>query len=209
MKMDLFCSSAIFLLASAGLVSCNGENDFDEITTNDNLYKNETITADDLASSILVELKLINSEGKVTTVFSYGENITFDMTLHNISDQTITLAETELLGKDLFRVYTKDEEDLGCPWDVTLVRALYPAPPCSIAAGETRSWSCKWKGLVETSEGLVDSDNLDIPLSEIYNRTLFIQTKERDSLPRGEYYCQFDVYIVGDVRTCRQDFTIE
>ena len=213
MKKNLFLISSLFVLTCIGLGSCESKGELESMDIDSIISERGNLVAEDLANYIVPDLRLINEEGKATTVFSYGENIKFELTFRNISDHTIRFAETDVLGNDLFRVFTKDGMDLGCPWDYTMSKALYPAVPITIAAGESASWSCKWKGLLlDDSNGLINSDNPNTSVSEtelISKTILFVQTKERTNLPKGDYYCQFDIALGDNVKTCWQDFTVE
>lgn len=203
-----FLISSLFVMTCIVLISCESKDELENTASEKVPSDKENLAAEDLANYIVPDFRLINAEGKETTVFSYGENITFDLTLRNISDHTISFAETDVLGEDLFRVFTKGGVDLGRPWDFIMSKAVYPALPIIIAAGGTASWNCKWKGLLYTSNGLVNSDNPDIAVGET-DEIKFIQTTERTNLPKGDYYCQFDIALGDDLKTCWQDFTVE
>ena len=209
MKKNSFLISSLFVMTCIGLISCESKDELENTAIESVLSEKGNQAAEDFANYIVPDFRLINAEGKATTVFSYGENIKFDLTLRNISDHTISFAETDVLGEDLFRVFTKGGVDLGCPWDFTMSKQVYPPLPITIAAGGSASWNCKWKGLLyDTSNGLVNSDNPDIAVGET-DEIKFIQTTERTNLPKGDYYCQFDIALGDDVKTCWQDFTVE
>ena len=156
--------------------------------------------------SVDVSFTLLNPDGKESSTFAYGENITFQVTMLNRSTRSVTLTTSWPLigGDDAFMVYTKEGERFGRPWDILSIHAVYPEPPFSIDSGKTLTWSCKWKGYVV---GISEND----PSFSLNTWPfLFVQEKEREDLAKGAYYCKFSVCLGSNIYVgCRKDFVVE
>ena len=198
MKKDIliFCTFLLLALLTTG---CSSDND------DLNSGNGEVSTINENLMLLKADLLLLNSEGKETTVFSYGENITFDVKVSNSGEKAVTIqSEGKLLNNANYRVYTKNGIDMGCPWDMFLTHALWPSSPCSINPNESKDWTCLWKGLVYSDATGIQAETAD------EGSIKFVQLEERDNLPRGEYYCQVEVALSdNDIRVCSQDFIIE
>ena len=199
-KIVYLCLS--LLVGTCGFVSCDKESD-------------ESISTD----NVVVAFKLFDMTGKESTTFSYGDNITFKLSVSNNGNHTVPIDQKIVWNySDLFQVYTKNGKAVEKPWDEYYVHSSDSLQPFSFLPEETLSWSCKWKG------DLVEIESLDeIKLVDSYTNTAypqdaftsnnrmykFIQTAEREFLPVGEYYCQFEITLgKNDQRTCRVDFKI-
>jgi len=183
MKRNIFVMMSGLVLTIAGLfVACdNDENEDIEIV----VEPVDSIAEVNILDSIISDYCLLNEKGKDTTGFSYGENITFRLMLHNISSQTVSLPnETIVLGKDAFRVYSVEEQELGRAYDDFYTYAAFF--PCVIAPGFARSWICKWNDPpYYTSEGT------NVPEEQTQTIKQFWQEQEKPNLPTGQYYSQF------------------
>lgn len=150
--------------------------------------------------SVDVSFTLLNDDGKETTTFAYGENITFQVTIFNRSTQNVRLTTAYPLigGEEAFMVYTKEGEQIGRPWDVLFVPQVYPEPVYSVNPGKTFSWNYKWKGYP------------DIDLSLYTWPFLLWQEEEREDLAKGAYYSKFTVCLGSNIYVeCRKDFVVE
>ena len=149
--------------------------------------------------SVDVSFTLLNDDGKETTTFAYGENITFQVTIFNRSTQNVRLTTAYPLigGEEAFMVYTKEGEQIGRPWDVLSTPQVYPEPVYSVNPGRTLSWNSKWKGYPDID-----------PLN--YVPFILWQEKEREDLAKGAYYSKFTVCLGSNIYVeCRKDFVVE
>ena len=158
--------------------------------------------------SVDVSFTLLNPDGKETTTFAYGENITFQVTIFNRSTQNVRLTTAYPLigGEEAFMVYTKEGEQIGRPWDVLATPAVYPEPVYSVNPDKPLFWSCKWKENYYSESDPYIND----PSFVLYRPFYLIQEKERDNLAKGSYYSKFTVCLGSNIYVeCRKDFVVE
>lgn len=213
MRNNALLSCIMVIAVTCGIMSC--EKDADSFTSDSDVTRIsaddsiKAVIADSLANlarldSVEVNFMLLNEEGKQSSTFAYGENITFQVTLLNHSKKVVKLTTSwQLIGGDnAFMVYTKEGETVGRPWDILTVPMVYPEPIYSIIADNSFYWKCKWRGYVI---GLSEDDpSLNtMPF-------LLLQEKERVNLAKGTYYCKFTVCLGSNIYVdCRKDFIVE
>ena len=114
MKKDLIFSTVLALALAVSLAGCNKDDDevYIDVPSEDVF----TQTCD----SVRVDFHLLNERGDTTTVFREGEDIIFDLTIQNLGHSSIAYGlDKDLLGPDIFRVYTADGRNCGtaCTYD--------------------------------------------------------------------------------------------
>ena len=208
----------LMTVCSLGFQSCDKEDNSiaepDDPTRN---YQETTLTDTTLTDSIEIDFKLLDMDGKETTTFAYGDNITFSLSLTNISSQAIEMPYKNpwnAWDDNLFQVFAEDGQNLGKPWDLYLVHLIEPLQPFKYEPGYEFNCCCKWKGILIEMEDELESHLIDtftgVPiLSDVISANEFYQQQEREFLPVGEYYCQFEITLgKNDQRTCHVDFRI-
>ena len=217
------CLCLSLLVGTCGFVSCEKDSDIDE--TNPISTKTGPDAEQSPTDSIQVNFYLLDMDGHEATTFAYGDNITFSLELTNSSSDDIVVDNDVTVdwipsSEDLFMVYTKDGQAVGKPWDLYLTHMLMKIGPYIMPSGTTWNWNCKWKGILIDDLGycyglkLIDTyTGTTIYCDETMPTYKFYQREERNFLPKGVYYCQFEIAIgegyKKDKRTCRVDFRIE
>ena len=142
--LSLVLSSTLAFLPSCGN---DDEQQQDTPTPAPVLVPGESVF-DMVKDSIAVSFRLENEKGDTTTVFAEGEDIIFDLTIKKIGKEInyVTTAFEDILGNDVFRVYTLDGKDLGMSWrypkirQEVLIHYFHP--------GVTYYFKCSWLGHV-------------------------------------------------------------
>lgn len=213
MKKSIFLPCLMVAAMACCIMSCEKDSgssitDFGvtRISYEDSVKAAVTDSINNLArlDSVDVSFTLLNDDGKESTTFAYGENITFQVTILNRSTQNVRLTTAYPLigGEEAFMVYTKEGEQVGRPWDILAVPQVYPAPIYSVNPDKTFSWNCKWKGYYL---GLSDVD----PSYSTWPFSL-LQEKQRDNLAKGAYYSKFTICLGSNIYVeCRKDFVVE
>ena len=105
---------AIFLLATISatfvmLTSCSdNEDDVDNYDLPPTMEKVSAIERD----GVIMTYALLNSQGDTTMTFREGENIFFDLTIENTTDEHIYIpGGPRTLGYNTFRVFTTTGKD--------------------------------------------------------------------------------------------------
>ena len=213
MKKSIFLPGMMVVAVACSIMSCEKDSDSSitdfgvtRISYEDSVKAAVTDSINNLArlDSVDVSFTLLNDDGKESTTFAYGENITFQVTILNRSTQNVRLTTAYPLigGEEAFMVYTKEGEQVGRPWDILAVPQVYPAPIYSVNPDKTFSWNCKWKGYYL---GLSDVD----PSYSTWPFSL-LQEKQRDNLAKGAYYSKFTICLGSNIYVeCRKDFVVE
>ena len=208
-KLRMIGVFMLMTFCSLGFQSCNKEDnpiaEPDDPTRN---YQGTTLT-----DSIEIDFKLLDMDGNETTTFAYGDNITFSLCFTNRSSQTIEMPYKNpwnAWDDNLFQVFAEDGQKMGKPWDLYLVHLIEPLQPFKYESGYVFNCSCKWKGiLMDMENDLIDTYTGTPVLYDVLPVNEFYQTAEREFLPVGEYYCQFEITLgEKDKRTCHVDFKI-
>lgn len=220
MKKNIILPCLLVATMTCSIMSCEKDSDSSitdidvtRISAEDSIKVAVTDSINNRArlDSVDVSFTLLNAEGKETSTFAYGENITFQVEILNHSTKNVRLTTAYPLigGEEAFMVYTKEGERVGRPWDLLGVPQVYPVPVYSVNPDKTFSWSCKWKDIVV---GKLGSDpSLNDPSFVVNNWPfLLMQEKERENLAKGAYYSKFTVCLGSNIYVeCRKDFIVE
>ena len=213
MKKSIILPCMLVATMACSILSCEkdsnssiSEIDVTRISSEDSIKAAVTDSINNRArlDSVDVSFTLLNDDGKESATFAYGEDITFQVTLLNRSSKNVRLTKAYPLigGEDAFKVYTKEGEMVGRPWDILAVPQVYPAPIYSVNPNKTFSWNCKWKGYFI---GLSDVN----PSYSTWPFSL-LQEKQRENLAKGAYYSKFTICLGSNIYVeCRKDFVVE
>ena len=197
------------LMAAIGLVFTACSSD-DEKTTPVPDEPTVELDADTIKvyDNIGVKFQLLNSRNQAVTSFKQGENIIFKLVITNDRKNAVNYPTLmNIIGKDLFRIYSSAGEDLGVPWDYAHGSGVGNT---ILEPGDSLYFPCpafgpaidieKWKG-----------DNSDKSLD-------FAKESSREYLPSGTYYTKFSINLYEDSINanrgekyveCRKEFKIE
>ena len=182
------------VLLAFGLFSACGNSD-DIPDTNDHSEKEETGTIEK-SSGQMVDFQLQNEDGTECYNFKEGDNIIFRLEIKNDTDEDAILPPfSEVLGLDVFTVFSQEGVKIGTPWDVIMTSFR----ECEIIGPHSSVvFVCPW---------------FDI-LALYYNGThhyyseYFYKKDEKSPLPKGEYFSEFDIKLNEKTITCNQKFNI-
>ena len=145
-------------------------------------------------SNISVILLLQDENGTEKYIFNEKENIIFRLDIANHGKEDAILPPlVDIIGNDIFHVYSSDEQDFGKPWDDLSIEEV---GHILVKANGVRTFLCSW----------INNSDSDIPLGPFF---LEYQIDKIRPLPKGDYHCQFDVNLGSDVRTCQQNFIVK
>lgn len=154
-----------------------------------------------IEDSISIRLQLLNSDSVATDTFKEGENITFKLTIENISSKWVVTNPIEKFSDNIFNIYSSNGTDLGKPWDGRAIILI----PSYLIPDMVLEHVCSW--LDEPVENMDEAD-LDSKLS-VTRPVLYLKQERRQSLPKGSYYTQFEVSIIeGKTLTIRMNFNV-
>ena len=141
-------------------------------------------TSDD----IQVKYCLRNEQGEETTVFNYGENIIFELTLYNNGKYTVCLPDEVTLFSiySTFQVYSIDGKYIGTPYSTAKKQFI----PVIISSGKKRQYQSCW---------MVHWEDMNFPIFPI---------ELKEPLPKGTYYSYFQLDLNDDISQCKVSFTI-
>lgn len=145
-----------------------------------------------------VKFQLLNSQNLPVTTFKEGENFTFQLTLINSGDDYLSLP-ISIEDMLYFDIYTNDGTYIGRPYDGV---AVFGISTEMIGPRQSVPITCKAFG----------KRDWDDDIHSIY--LALLKTKDREPLPKGEYYTEFtlkfDNYnIVRDSVVFKKEFCIE
>ena len=176
MKQNKYFFFYLFLLMG-GMVMVSCSNDEDE--------KQQAVD---------ISLKTMNEKGEYVTVFSSNENILFDLSIVNNTDDTIDVDSSLLLEEIVysFRLYSSGDDDLSYPFDgIDLLKfrdtAYYFKPH------ETRHWQCMYM----THQ------------TEMNHQSPFVSKRIREPLSQGEYYLLYSLTLNKERKTGSITFKVE
>ena len=145
-----------------------------------------------------VDFQLQNEDGIECYDFKEGENIIFRLEIKNDTDEDAYLPPfTDIIGHDVFCVYSQNGEEIGTPWDEIW---SYMVGGDFIGAHSSVVFVCPW---------------FDIPAlyflghEHFYSAYSFYKTDEKSPLPKGEYYSNFDIKLNGKTIICNRTFKIQ
>ena len=184
------------LLAGMAFTACSSDDDMQ-------VKENVVLDADTLQmfDGFDVKFQMLDAQGRPVTKFKEGENFTFKLAVINKQKETFELS-TEFIGMDAFRVFSAAGDNLGLPWDavVQMGMAVY-----FLHQSESATVSCRSFG----------KNGDERP---ILTRLSLVKDKDRNPLPKGSYYTQFELKLNAQGKTpgegakgivCRKAFTIE
>ena len=140
---------------------------------------------------VIMTYALLNSQGDTTMTFREGENIFFDLTIENTTDEHIHIpGGPRTLGYNTFRVFTTSGKDCGTSWsyveDWTMRAAL-------LCAQTTYHYQCPWY-----------NDSNIKPIGP------FVLKASHKKLTKGTYFTEAYCYLSnGTTLYCKLWFKIE
>ena len=148
-------------------------------------------------TAIKTHFQLQDEDGIECYDFKEGDNIIFSLEIKNDTDEDVWLPPfTDIIGHDVFRVYSQNGEEIGTPWNEIwsdMVGADFIGAHCSVV------FFCPW---------------FDIPAlyyqghEHFYSAYSFYKTDEKSPLPKGDYYSKFDIKLNDKTITCHRNFKI-
>ena len=193
MKKKLVLMMSV-LLALGLLSACSKSDDVTDI--NNHSEKDGTGTIEK-SSDLMVDFRLQNEDGMECYDFKEGDNIIFRLEIKNDTDEDAILPPfSEVLGLDVFSVYSREGEKIGTPWDVIMTSFR----ECEIiGAHNSAVFVCPW---------------FDIPAlyyngTEHYYSEYFYKKDDKSPLPKGEYFSEFVIRLNEKTITCNRKFEIK
>ena len=181
------------LLALGLLSACSKSDDVTDI--NNHSEKDGTGTIEK-SSDLMVDFRLQNEDGMECYDFKEGDNIIFRLEIKNDTDEDAILPPfSEVLGLDVFTVFSQEGVRIGTPWDVIMTSFR----ECEIiGAHNSAVFVCPW---------------FDIPAlyyngTEHYYSEYFYKKDDKSPLPQGEYFSEFDIKLNEKTITCYRKFDI-
>ena len=144
---------------------------------------------------ISVKFQLQDENGKEKYVFKDNENIIFRLDIINHGEEEAVLPSLiEILGNDIFHVYSSKGEDYGNPYDVLFL----PEIGHLVLDSQSRNtYLCPW----------VNNPDSELSWNPLY---LSYEIEKLRPLPQGDYYSVFAIKLDNNrVVTCRKTFKIE
>ena len=183
MKKNFLLWMGAVLMITIGTSSCNSDDE----EGNDNF-------------PISVDFLIQDEHNVEKYIFKEGEDIIFRIDLtNNDTVDAILPSSIEIMGYDVFHVYSKNGEDMGTPYDVVCPGA---EGHLRLEAKVTRKYLCPW---------------INNPDSEFNNPEYYYlkpsfmaaRIEKKRPLPKGEYYSKFDIKLDNNrVITCQKSFSV-
>lgn len=193
MKKKLVLMMSV-LLALGLLSACSKSDDVTDI--NNHSEKDGTGTIEK-SSDLMVDFRLQNEDGMECYDFKEGDNIIFRLEIKNDTDEDAILPPfSEVLGLDVFTVFSQEGVRIGTPWDVIMTSFR----ECEIiGAHNSAVFVCPW---------------FDIPAlyfngTDHYYSEYFYKKDDKSPLPKGEYFSEFEIRLNEKTITCSRKFEIE
>ena len=193
MKKKLVLMMSV-LLALGLLSACSKSDDVTDI--NNHSEKDGTGTIEK-SSDLMVDFRLQNEDGMECYDFKEGDNIIFRLEIKNDTDEDAILPPfSEVLGLDVFTVFSQEGVRIGTPWDVIMTSFR----ECEVIRAQSSVvFVCPW---------------FDIPAlyyngTEHYYSEYFYKKDDKSPLPKGEYYSEFDIKFNEKTITCNRKFEIK
>lgn len=181
------------LLAFGLLSACSKSDDVTEIN---NHSEKEGAGTVEKSSGLMVDFQLQTEDGKECYDFKEGDNIIFRLEIKNDTDEDAILPPfSEVLGLDVFTVFSQEGVKIGTPWDVIMTSFR----ECEIiGAHKSVVFVCPW---------------FDIPAlyfngTEQYYSEYFYKKDDKSPLPKGEYCSEFVIRLFEKTITCNRKFDI-
>ena len=193
-KLNLMVMS--LLMAGMAFTACSNDDDMQ-------VRENVVLDADTVQvfDNFDVKFQMLDAQGRPVTKFKEGEDITFKLAVINKQKETFELS-TEFIGMDAFRVFSAAGDNLGLPWDAVVQKGI---SAYFLHQSESATVLCLAFGKKDE----------EIPLR---SKLDFAKYKDRNPLPKGSYYTQFELKLNAQGKTpgegakgivCRKAFTIE
>ena len=181
------------LLALGLLSACSKSDDVTDI--NNHSEKDGTGTIEK-SSDLMVDFRLQNEDGMECYDFKEGDNIIFRLEIKNDTDEDAILPPfSEVLGLDVFTVFSQEGVRIGTPWDVIMTSFR----ECEIiGAHNSVVFVCPW----------FDIPALYFEGTEHYYSEYFYKKDDKSPLPQGEYFSEFDIKLNEKTITCYRKFDI-
>ena len=193
MKKKLVLMMSV-LLALGLLSACSKSDDVTDI--NNHSEKDGTGTIEK-SSDLMVDFRLQNEDGMECYDFKEGDNIIFRLEIKNDTDEDAILPPfSEVLGLDVFTVFSQEGVKIGTPWDVIMTSFR----ECEIiGAHNSVVFVCPW----------FDISALYYNGTHHYYSEYFYKKDDKSPLPQGEYFSEFDIKLNDKTITCHRKFEIE
>ena len=192
MKKKLLLMMSV-LLAIGLFSACNKSDDVTDINNHSEKEEAGTITKN---SGDMVKFQLQNEDGMECYDFKEGDNIIFRLEIKNDTDEDAILPPfSEVLGLDVFTVFSQEGVRIGTPWDVIMTSFR----ECEIiGAHNSAVFVCPW---------------FDIPAlyfngTDHYYSEYFYKKDDKSPLPKGEYFSEFEIRLNEKTITCNRKFNI-
>ena len=183
------------VLLALGLLSACSKSD--DVTDINNYSEKDGAGTIENSSDLMVDFQLQNEDGMECYDFKEGDNIIFRLEIKNDTDEDAILPPfSEVLGLDVFTVFSLEGVKIGTPWDVIMTSFR----ECEvIRAHSSAVFVCPW---------------FDIPAlyyngTEHYYSEYFYKKDDKSPLPKGEYYSDFDIKFNEKTITCSRKFEIK
>ena len=175
MKKNGILWVSMLLMMMVGLSGCSGDDESDELMNDQATFRTDIYS---------IGYSLRNENGDRATTFKEGENIIFDVTVYNTSENEIGLADERVILMGAMSIYRSNGEYVGNPWlnafDSEELRWII------IEANGRLHWSWPWK----YDERYVHDDRFGSSTSYSYDVSYsFNVFYPLNSLPKGTYYC--------------------
>lgn len=182
------------VLLAFGLLSACSKSD--DVTDINNHSEKEGAGTVGTSGDQMVDFQLQNEDGIECYEFKEGDNIIFRLEIKNDTDEDVILPPfSEVLGLDVFSVYSQKGVKIGTPWDVIMTSFRESDV---IRAHSSAVFVCPW---------------FDIPAlyfngKEHYYSEFFYKKDDKSPLHKGEYYSKFDIKLNDKTITCYRKFEI-
>ena len=195
-KLNLMFMSLLLAGMGIAFTACSSDN-------NDPKPEELVLDADTLQvfDGFDVKFQMLNAQGRPVTKFKEGENITFKLAVTNKQKETFELI-TNFIGMDAFHIFSASGNDLGLPWDAVVTKG-FPV----FRLHQSESAIVSYQAFGKKDEEIPFESKLD-----------FARNKDRNPLPKGSYYTQFELNLNAQGETpsegskgivCKKSFTIE
>jgi len=182
------------LLALGLLSACSKSDDVTDI--NNHSEKDGTGTIEK-SSDLMVDFRLQNEDGIECYDFKEGDNIIFRLEIKNDTDEDAILPPfSEVLGLDVFTVFSQEGVRIGTPWDVIMTSFR----ECEVIRAQSSVvFVCPW----------FDIPTLYYNGTDHYYSEYFYKKDDKSPLPKGEYFSEFEIRLNEKTITCSRKFEIE
>lgn len=193
MKKKLLLMMSV-LLAIGLFSACNKSDDVTDINNHSEKEEAGAITKN---SGDMVKFQLQNKDGMECYNFKEGDNIIFRLEIKNDTDEDAVLPPfSEVLGLDVFTVFSQEGVRIGTPWDVIMTSFR----ECEVIRAQSSVvFVCPW----------FDIPTLYYNGTDHYYSEYFYKKDDKSPLPKGEYFSEFEIRLNEKTITCSRKFEIE